>query len=236
MTSPPPRLLLAEDDAVSAAFMREALAAMPAEVVAVARFADARAALSVERFDVWLFDAHLPDGEAATQLPALRAAFDGVAVAHTASREKAVLDALIAAGFVEVLIKPLSARELQAAVRRHLGALPAPAPATRGKLPVWDDAQAERALGDADHVRALRELFRTELPAARAAIDAAAEAGDEAALRAHLHRLRASCGFVGAARMGAAVERLAGAPADPAALQVFRDAVEDTLATPGMPG
>lgn len=234
MTSPPPRLLLAEDDAVSAAFMRDALAALPAEVVAVARFADARAALSAERFDVWLFDAHLPDGEAATQLPALRAAFDGVAVAHTASREKAVLDALIAAGFVEVLIKPLSARELQAAVRRHLGALPAPA--TCGKLPVWDDAQAERALGDADHVRALRELFRTELPAARAAIDAAAEAGDEAALRAHLHRLRASCGFVGAARMGAAVERLAGAPADPAAMQVFRDAVEDTLATPGMPG
>ncbi|HZH44370.1 MAG TPA: response regulator [Lysobacter sp.] len=233
MTSAHPRLLLVEDDPVSAAFMQDALAALPAAVVPVASAAGACTALDDGTFALWLIDAHLPDGDGATLLARLRALQPGVpALAHTAAREKALLDALIAAGFAEVLIKPLSAAELQGAVRRYLPALAAPTEATRmdGKLPVLDDAKAQRALGSAQHVSALRALFRAELPAARAAVDDAARNGDGDALRAVLHRLRASCGFVGAARLEAAVERLHAAPRDAIALRDFHDAAADTEA------
>lgn len=226
MTSPDhPRLLLVEDDAVSAAFLSEALRALPAQVVLAGDGAAALRALDAAAFDLWLVDAHLPDGDGIAALSAMRARRPGVvALAHTAARERSVAEALIAAGFAEVLVKPLSADALQAAVRRHLPG------ATGAGVPLWDDARAERALGGARHVSALRGLFHAELPGVRAEVEAAVRTGDGERLRGLLHRLRASCGFVGAARLEHAVAALHAAPDDPSALRTFLDAVEETLA------
>lgn len=244
-----PRILLLEDDAVSAEFMSAALAALPARVERAASLAEARARLADEttddgRHDLWLFDARLPDGAGADLLVELRAHDRSTpALAHTAEPRPEERAALLAAGFVDVLIKPLGVDALQAAVRRALGDAAAStqmaealsmATATATALPIWDDAVALRALnGNAAHVAAMRGLFLQELDATAARMTAAVAAGDVAVLGEDLHRLRAACGFVGAARLAAAVEALREAPTSPAALAQFNKAARDTLSAAG---
>lgn len=254
---PLPRLLLLEDDPVSAAFLASALEALPARVDVAGSLAEARR--RADGCDLWLFDAHLPDGDGASLLAELRACgLRTPALAHTAETRREPLDALIAAGFDAVLLKPLSVAALQAGVRRALGdpdgstpagmppetpieaslEPPLEPPARRidgvgvdAKLPVWDDAVALRALnGSRTHVAAMRGLFVQELPTAVGCVTAGARLGDVAAIRTELHRLQASCGFVGAARMAAAVDALRARPGDGEALARFEAAVQDTLA------
>ena len=241
-----PRILLVEDDPASRLFLATVLEAMPATVVVAGSLAEARRCIAgdgdagdgVARdggFDLWLFDANLPDGSGAGLLEELRAR-DAVtpALAHTAGCDRGALDALLAAGFAEVLVKPLPAAALQAAVRRALGHSEririAEPPMPCGKLPVWDDAVAAAALnGDAKHVAALRSLFLAELPAQRDAVLAALDRNDMAALAAQLHRLSASCGFAGAARLAAAVDGLREVPASLDARARFAHAARDVL-------
>jgi HPt (histidine-containing phosphotransfer) domain-containing protein len=105
---------------------------------------------------------------------------------------------------------------------------------TAAVLPIWDDAVALRALnGNAAHVAAMRGLFLQELDATATRMTAAVAAGDVAALGEDLHRLRAACGFVGAARLAAAVDALREAPMSSAALAQFDKAARDTLSAAG---
>lgn len=223
-----PRLLLVEDDPVSAAFLREASTTLPADVEVAGNIADALACASTQHHDLYLFDANLPDGRGETLLRQLRdLGLDTPALAHTAAREDALRERLLAAGFVDVLCKPLTVAELHDALRYHLD-LPPPG---CGKLPSWDDDAALAALGGQQaHVDALRDLFVKELPGQRQRIEAASVQGDEATIRAELHRLVASCGFVGASRLAAAVRELQAAPLDAPALQRFGFALDDLLA------
>lgn len=233
--SPSPRVLLVEDDPVSGAFLAAAVAALPAEIDLADTVA---AALQLSRshdHQLWLIDANLPDGNGRDLLRALRIHAPATpALAHTASRDRGDLDALIDAGFAEVLIKPLGAVELQAAVRRALQLHPAPTesvPPRCGKLPVWDDAAAASALnGNHAHVAALRRLFLEELPTQRDVVLSALRADDIKSAHAQLHRLQASCGFVGAARLGVAVHALQRTPRSGTAREDFSHAVEDALA------
>jgi len=236
---PLPRILLLEDDPVSATFLASALEALPARVVAAASLSEAR--LLGDGCDLWLFDAHLPDGDGASLLAELRArGLRTPALAHTAEARREPLDALIAAGFDEVLQKPLSVAALQAGVRRALGdagvsarhEAPTDTSAVCTKLPVWDDDAALRALnGQRGHVVAMRGLFLQELAASAMRTIDAARRDDAATMRAELHRLRASCGFVGAARLAHAVDRLHASPAASEVLARFEHAVQDTLAS-----
>ena len=232
--SPPPRVLLVEDDPVSAEFLAAAMGVLPVEVDVAGTCATALQLAKEHVHQLLLIDANLPDGNGRDLLRALRVDAPATpALAHTASRDRGDLDALIDAGFAEVLIKPLSAAELQAAVRRALQLQPAPTeamPQRCGKLPVWDDAAAAAALnGNHAHVAALRRLFLAELPAQRDALLSALLADDAGAAGAHLHRLQASCGFVGAARLGQAVGALQRSPASVRARDDFAHAVEDVL-------
>ena len=59
---------------------------------------------------------------------------------------------------------------------------------------------------------------------------APAAAGDVAAMHADLHRLAASCGFVGADRLRDAVRHLMASPSDPAAMQAFVAAADAVIA------
>jgi DNA-binding response OmpR family regulator len=240
----PPSLLLLEDDPVSAEFMRMALAALPARVEHAASLAEARARVA-DRGGVphalWLFDARLPDGAGAALLAELRAGGHRTpALAHTAEPRPEERAALLAAGFRDVLIKPLGVDALQAAVRRALGddttlvgeIDPSPMDA-QGATPIWDDAVALRALnGNAAHVTAMRGLFLQELETTAMQVSAAVTAGDAATLGEALHRLRAACGFVGAARLAAAAEALRETPTSPAAVAQFENAARDTLSFP----
>ena len=77
-----------------------------------------------------------------------------------------------------------------------------------------------------DNVAALRALVLGELPMQVHAV----REGGGAARREHLHRLRASCGLVGASRLQDAAARLLEEGDSPAALQAFVDIAQDTIA------
>lgn len=232
-----PRILLVEDDATTRAFLASACEALPATVDSADCAAVAIEIATSHGHDLWLIDANLPDGDGAGLLAALRArGLQVPALAHTATHERDALDALVAAGFIDALAKPMPAASLQAAIRDALGGLrPRVAEAAgalpcSADLPVWDDVAALDALnGQRAHVDALRGLFLGELPDARDTVLAAAQSGDAEALRAELHKLLASCGFVGAARLRNAAASLQQAPASGDALARFLAAARDTL-------
>lgn len=223
-----PSILLVEDDAVSALFLSTALETLPARVQVAGDCAQALA--SRGPFDAWLIDANLPDGSGPALLQHLRMRDAcASALAHTADATPAMRARLLQAGFAEVLVKPLSAHALLHAVRAALGNADSDAPAAR---PDWDDAAALAALaGNRDHVATLRQLFLTELPAARAACVEAFARADDAALRAQLHRLQASCGFAGAAALADIAARWHAAPDDATLRDAFL-ATSDRLLAP----
>ena len=221
-----PRILVLEDDPVSRAFFVEVLGALPVAVDAVGRCDEALACARATGHALRLLDAHLPDGDALSLLPALRAVDpSAVDLAHTASRDPALHDALLAAGCIEVLPKPVAAGRLLEVAGRYLRL-----PVRDGGSAPWDEAGALSALGgDAAHVAALRSLFLAELPGSLRAIEAAVESGDAAGARALLHRLASACALTGAQALGDAVRRLHGAPGDGDALAAFRRAAAALL-------
>ncbi|MEO8160259.1 MAG: response regulator [Arenimonas sp.] len=229
------RLLLVEDDAISAAFLAEALSALPARIDLASCIAQARQLAASSPHALWLVDAHLPDGDGLDCLQALRAAqAQTPALAITAGAPREELDALCAGGFLEVLMKPVGIDLLLATVRRLLVDDPGTSPSMpepNGKLPVWDQARALAAIGgNPASLARLRQLFLDELPAMQAELAQAQAAGNAPGVAALLHKLRASCSFVGAVRLARAVELLAAAPLDAGALQRFAFAAADALA------
>jgi CheY-like chemotaxis protein/HPt (histidine-containing phosphotransfer) domain-containing protein len=236
---PATRLLLVEDDSVSAAFLAEALEGLPAIVDVAGSIADAVALARRTPHALWLVDAHLPDGGGLDCLRALQGIRATPALALTAGATRSELDALCAGGFLEVLLKPVGIALLQGTVRRLLDARfaervaePVVAPASGGKLPAWEDASALAAIGgNAAALAKLRRMFLEELPLMQAQLATAQAAGDAPAVHALVHKLRASCGFVGAARLRAAVDLLARTPLAAPALRAFEFAAEDSRAS-----
>ncbi|GAB3346126.1 response regulator [Marilutibacter aestuarii] len=236
----PLRILLVEDDPTSSRFIAAALQALPAQVDLAESQASAIELALATGHDLWLVDARLPDGDGIALLHALRArGLTTRALAHTASLDRHDHDALLAAGFRKVLCKPLAGAELRAAVHCALG-LREPRPpahaspaAAATHAPLWDDDAALRALnGNHAHVAQLRGLFVAELEDTGAALMAHWRDDDLECLEAGLHRLRASCGFVGAVRLGAAVAAWQAAPREVEPRSSFERALRDTLAQP----
>jgi CheY-like chemotaxis protein len=207
MTPPPPRVLLVEDDPVSRAFLSAAVQALPATVDAADSMAAAIALTVAARYDLWLIDAHLPDGSGGQLLARLRTRDRTTpALAHTAAPDDTLRQALLGAGFQGVLVKPVPSSAVHVAVREALGMTPRP---SAGEAPPWDDETAARALnGNREHISALRKLFIAELPAVLERVRNAFRNEDFQGLHSELHRLRASCGFVGASRLQFAVQGL----------------------------
>lgn len=214
-------MLLAEDDPVSARFLVEALRLLGASVVHVGDGPAALAQAARERFDLLLIDLGLPGLDGAGVVRSLHA--DPTAASHgarvvatTADRHAAHAGSLRAAGFDDVLGKPLDLDALAAVLR---GA-PRRADAGVADAPALDDAAALRALGSIEAVADLRGLLAGELGGQLAAISAALGAGDAAQALDVLHRLKASTRFCGALALAAAVDALVArlrAGADPAA-------------------
>lgn len=196
-----PRVLLVEDDPVSCRVLTLALERGGAQVETSDSLRSARAAAMQGTHDLWLVDAHLPDGDGIALLAALRAMGRATrAIAHTASRDASLHARLRDAGYADVLVKPLPAAELVAALAVPPAADSHGSPVHHVRLGTrWNDEQALRALGGSrDSLGALRALFLQELPAALARCRSAVQAQDVAALRGTLHRQQASCAFVGA--------------------------------------
>lgn len=206
----PPTLLVLEDDPPSRHFLHEALTALPARVDSVETLAQARSAISQKHYDLWLFDARLPDGHSAALLQETHAnPVQVAAIALTADPQIATRKALLTAGFIEVLIKPISATDLRRIVRARLLLPTAPASGQQR----WNEQHALAAAGGVERTRdALRELFLAELPKVRQQIDVALQTGDLNLLAESLHRLQGSCALVGADALLQAVRALASDP------------------------
>jgi len=239
-----PQLLLVEDDDTSATFLAQALALLPARVDVAGSIREARQLALSAPHALWIIDAHLPDGSGLDCLQALARLRKAPALAITAGAPPAELAALRAGGFVDVLMKPVAIAALQDAVRRVLAIDAAHAgteaadlhPPLCGKQPVWEQQRALAAIGgNAASLAKLRQIFLAELPAQCVELALAQAGGDARAVAALLHKLRASCGFVGAARLAQAVEGLSTAPLDAEARRRFDFAAEDTLATAPQP-
>jgi DNA-binding response OmpR family regulator len=226
----PVRLLLVEDDAVSRGFLNLALGSMPATLVDLAF--DAAQALTLardHRHALWLLDANLPDASGEELLRELCALHRDVpALCLTAEVDPQRFENLRAAGFADVLNKPVAVVDLHRAVRAVLAANPPP---IEDAASVWDDMQALQALGgNPAAVKAMRVLFATELPAQSEAILLAIATGDATKAQVELHKLKASCGFVGSLRLLDAVRALSAAPDDRGCIERFRAEVAAALA------
>lgn len=224
------RVLLAEDDPVSREFLAEAVRGCGAEVTDCV---DGNAALDLARAQAWdllILDHHLPGRNGDSVLADLRAGPDAVsrttpAIATSAARD-AEMATLLAAGFAEVLPKPMPTEILRAALRRH--GCPVEFP--------LDDEDALRACGSAAAVARLRRLFANEeLPKVQDELDRVDY--DPQSLRPILHRLIASCGFCGAVALAQASATLhralttgTGTIEIRAALENFRDTLAETRA------
>jgi DNA-binding response OmpR family regulator len=211
----PTHLLLLEDEPVSLAFLREALATQgrPVDAALTCRQAEA---LASPRHGLWILDANLPDGHAIALLQRLRErGLHAPALALTADADQRTHAALRDAGFARVLCKPIGGEALRAAVAATWRE------AWTGDG-LWDDAAALPALAGRDEaLAALRGLFLRDLPVQLEAVRAALARGDHAAAREELHRLKAGCGFVGAPKLLEAVAELHARPDDPPALEAF---------------
>ncbi|MCR6662438.1 MAG: response regulator [Luteimonas sp.] len=234
-----PRLLLVEDDPASRAFLAAASESLPATVDVADSIASAIALATQHRHALWMIDANLPDGTGADLLDALRnSGLDTPALAHTAACEQRELDALLAAGFAAAVSKPLPAESWRDALRSMLArqaphvAEIAAEPSGSVESPLWDDGAALAAMnGNRTHVDALRGLFRAELSTIQATMHAAFAGGDTDAMLSTLHKLRASCGFVGAKRLDAAASRLRASTGSEDARRDFLATLQDTLSS-----
>lgn len=224
------RVLLAEDDPVSRAFLAEAICAYGAEVKACA---DGETALQFARSQAWdllIFDHHLPGRNGDAMLAMLRADSGAASRAAPAIATSAANDnemsLLLRAGFDEVLSKPMSIETLRTALHRHGCPIDSP----------LDDGDALRACGSTEAMTRLRRLFaEQELPQVQEELDRMDREPD---LRPTLHRLQASCGFCGATALALATAALQRALSNStndaqvqSALRNFRHALAETRAT-----
>lgn len=236
------RALLAEDDPVSRSFLCEALALSGWEVEAFERGESAAEAAIARPFQVLILDLNLPGADGIATLRRIRnldshASADAPALALTADDRPDQHRQLRHAGFDAVATKPLSMARLDALLLSLTGPTPAPhtvptsAPQAMMSLPIWDDAGALPSVGgQTDILAALRHLLLGDLPAQRTTVLAAP---DSQQARETLHRLRAACGFCGAARLAHIVRVLETQPTPaPEMLEQFAQTIETMLSTP----
>ncbi len=207
-----PKILIADDNPVTLRFFAEATAQLGFGCELARDGAEAVTQARRTLFDLLLFDARMPELDGAQALARIRAESGPSrrtpAIATTASADETAHRALIAAGFVDVIAKPVSIDALRALLARHVessSGQTATRSADVGEQ--LDDASALAAVGgDRSIVAALRGLLVAELDALPAELDSLAVRTDAAALRDRLHRLDASAGFCGTpalARAGA---------------------------------
>jgi two-component system OmpR family response regulator len=129
------------------------------------------------------------------------------AIATSAEIDAAIASQLHTAGFVDIIEKPATLATLERVLGPHLHFSPEPLAAVtthNATVPFLDDDAALSAIGgDANALRALRGLLAQELNEVLTQ-SASADLRTHAhvvAWRERLHRLRASCGFCGAAAL-----------------------------------
>ena len=233
----PPRpmtVLLVEDNVVNRRLAEIALARRGHTVVAVG---DGRAAVDTaraRRFDVILMDVQLPEMDGIDATRAIRAAERQCGghvpiLALTAHALAGVREQCLQAGMDAYLVKPIRPAALLEAVEQ-LKVRPEPAAPAAHAGPAEPDRATllDEVGGDAQLLEEICELFARESASQMAAVRAAIEGADPAALTRAAHTLRSMLRSVHASaadRLAAALESL-----DPRAQRQEASAVAERLA------
>jgi CheY-like chemotaxis protein len=208
-----PNILVADDNPVSLRFFAEALAQLGFACELARDGVETVMKAQRSSFDLLLIDARMPGLDGAGALARIRGetgpSRGAPALATTADAGAEAHRTLMAAGFVDVVAKPVTVDTLGSLLARHLGA-PARSEDRLAKSDgAIDDVRALAAVGgDASILIALRGLLMSELDALPAEIAAISAREDGAMLRDRLHRLDASAGFCGAPGLSRAAAAL----------------------------
>jgi CheY-like chemotaxis protein/HPt (histidine-containing phosphotransfer) domain-containing protein len=217
-------ILLIEDDEISRTYLTEALAGPDTTVIACEDFANAIAFCNGTTFDLIVSDIQLGDGslfEMFSNLPA-----DIPVIATSADLNPGTRSRLMLIGIDNHLAKPASVEEIRNAAIRALTTA-----SHTDRTPLWNENHALKALGgNSEALKRLKDLFRSELPAMAEQIKHASAAGDTARVQGLLHKLKASCGFLGATRLLQCCHALDSDPSKQH-YESFDQALKDTLVT-----
>jgi CheY-like chemotaxis protein len=213
---PKPRVLVADDNPLSLQFFREALGSLGIDCIGADDGTTALARATHDAFDLLLLDARMPGLGGAEVLARIRAqagpSRDTTALATTADNDRLVHAALRAAGFVDVLAKPLDVAAIKSAFELHMPVAGAHATDTHPSCAWLDERQSLAAAGgDRAIAAALRDLLARELDLLPAALAVIGQQFDAQSLRERLHRLDASAGFCGVPALTRAGAMLRGA-------------------------
>ncbi len=206
------RILVADDDPVSLQFLVAALHDLDSEVTGVSNGNAALAACQSTSFELLLLDRRMPDLGGAPLLRELRRrGCAAVAIATSAELDSKMRAELAEAGYADAVVKPIGIDHLDALLATYIpqrqrlrDSGDTGSPSSPSRLVLEDDDALTRVGGSRETLLALRRLFAQELETAlpRIAAMSTAELGD------WLHRLRASCRYCGAARLGEIAERI----------------------------
>ncbi len=210
------RVLLAEDNSVSAEVAQLLLAAHGVRVDVAGNGAAALDLFAANTYDAVLMDIQMPGMNGLETTARLRAHPDPARAATpilalTANAFRTDADKYRAAGLNDTLAKPYAEAELLAKLAALLGEPltgpdgPAePAPAAPAPPPPFDLARLrETARGNLAFVNRVLEAFHGNMPGALAELRTAQAATDLPALAALAHRLRPSLQLLGAASLEA---------------------------------
>ena len=211
-------ILLIEDDDISRLYLSEAITLLDVELTACPDLASGCMAMRTKPPSLIISDLNLPDGGLLDMLAAFPAGIPILAI--SADVTPAIRARLAARGIRGVLAKPMPVAELHDAIHRLCGSA----------AELWNQEKALKALGGSSAALAsMRAMFIAELPVAAYGIQAAFEAGDTKALHDTLHKLKASCGFLGAERLLEACRAL-DQDRSAASVSAFQTTLADTLA------
>jgi HPt (histidine-containing phosphotransfer) domain-containing protein len=188
-------VMLIEDDEISLYFMTEAISLLPVQLYTCKSFAEAKASLQYQ-VDLIISDINLGDGclfQEAVFFPS-----NTKLIAVSAELTPSVISRLTAMGIHRALAKPMSIAELHKAIVTELNL-----DTTLGsEAALWDTQNALLALGNnLEILNTLKGLFKAELPGMLEQIKQSYMLGNFSKISETLHKLKASCGFLGANKL-----------------------------------
>lgn len=217
-------ILLIEDDEISRIYLTEALKDPDTSIIACEDFADAVAFCNGNIFDLIVSDIQLGDGSLFDMFSNLPASVP--ILATSADLNADARNRLKQIGIYNHLAKPASVDEIKKAVKRILSL-----DSIADHTPLWNETLALKTLGgNTEAHKRLKDLFKSELPAMAEQIKHALDAGETDKVHDVLHKLKASCGFLGATRLLHFCHALDSDPSSKL-YESFDQALKDTLVT-----
>ena len=225
-------VLILDDVQVNQEVLAEALLSRcaPLRIERANSVHQARTLLQRHPFDLIFFDLYLPDGRGDALLMELRAHTDwrastALAIAVTADTDPDCARGLLAAGFIEVLVKPWRLSVIEQIADRYLGLI--------CDSTLFDRAQSLRSVGG--HIALLpklRALFYAELRHSLPELEQSMRVGDTERMEQFRHRLAGAAAFAGASVLSDALAQLKQSQ-EASALQSVRHAAQELLAQAG---